>query len=105
MTALRRIAMRVRGDETEPLRARLLELSPGGFEERDVGGGAVELAVYAGGPVLGDVEAGVVGGLVSVPFAIVSGGVLCVVAAGAFAVFVPRLTRYVAGGVRAAPAP
>ena len=47
MTALRRIAMRVLGDETEPLRARLLELSPGGFEERDVGGGAVELAVYA----------------------------------------------------------
>jgi MFS family permease len=63
----------------------------------------VELAVYAGGPVLGDVEAGVVGGLISVPFAIVSGGVLCIVAAGAFALFVPRLTRYVAGGVRAAP--
>ena len=34
----------------------------------------VEIAVYGGGPVLGDVEAGVVGGLVSVPFAIVSGG-------------------------------
>ena len=33
----------------------------------------VEIAVYAGGPVLGDVEAGVVGGLVGVPFAIVSG--------------------------------
>jgi len=46
----------------------------------------VELAVYAGGPVLGDIEAGVVGGLVSVPFAIVSGGVACVVAAAAFSV-------------------
>ena len=46
----------------------------------------VELAVYAGGPVVGDVEAGVVGGLVSVPFAIVSGGVACMVVAGVFAV-------------------
>jgi MFS family permease len=54
----------------------------------------VELAVYAGGPVLGDVEAGVVGGLVSVPFAIVSGGLACVAAAGAFAAFVPSFARY-----------
>jgi MFS family permease len=55
----------------------------------------VEIAVYAGGPVLGDVEAGVVGGLVSVPFAIVSGGVACVVAAVAFAARVPSFARYV----------
>jgi ribosomal protein L11 methyltransferase len=47
MTALRRIAVRVPGDEAEPLRALLVELSPGGFEELDVGGGTVELAVYA----------------------------------------------------------
>jgi MFS family permease len=46
----------------------------------------VEFAVYAGGPVLGDVEAGVVGGLAGVPFAIVSGGVACVLAAAWFAV-------------------
>ena len=45
----------------------------------------VEFAVYAGGPVLGDVEAGVVGGLFGVPFAIVSGGVACVVSAAVFA--------------------
>jgi MFS family permease len=55
----------------------------------------VEIAVYAGGPVLGDVEAGVVGGLVSVPFAIVSGGLACVAAAGAFAKWVPSFTNYV----------
>jgi len=61
----------------------------------------VELAVYAGGPVLGDVEAGVVGGLAGVPFAIVSGGLACVVVAAAFAVFVPRLTRYVRPDTRA----
>jgi MFS family permease len=45
----------------------------------------VEFAVYAGGPVLGDVEAGVVGGLAGVPFAIVSGGVACVIGAAGFA--------------------
>lgn len=47
MTALRRIALHVPGDEAEPLRARLVELSPDGFEEVDLGGGAVELVVYA----------------------------------------------------------
>ena len=55
----------------------------------------VEIAVYAGGPVLGDVEAGVVGGLVSVPFAIVSGGLACIAAALAFAAFVPSFARYI----------
>ena len=55
----------------------------------------VELAVYAGGPVLGDVEAGVVGGLAGIPFAIVSGGVACVVAAGVFAVRVRSFATYV----------
>ena len=58
----------------------------------------VEFAVYAGGPVLGDVEAGVVGGLAGVPFAIVSGGAACVVVAGLFAGLVPRLRRYVRPG-------
>jgi MFS family permease len=54
----------------------------------------VELAVYAGGPVLGDIEAGVVGGLAGVPFAIVSGGVACMVAAGLFAVRVRGFATY-----------
>ncbi len=54
----------------------------------------VEIAVYAGGPVLGDVEAGVVGGLVGLPFAIVSGGVACVLGAAAFAAWVPSFSRY-----------
>ena len=54
----------------------------------------VEFAVYAGGPVLGDVEAGVVGGLVGVPFAIVSGGLACVAGAAMFAVMVPSFARY-----------
>jgi MFS family permease len=54
----------------------------------------VEFAVYAGGPVLGDVESGVVGGLAGVPFAIVSGGVACVIAAGLFAARVRGLAGY-----------
>ena len=55
----------------------------------------VEIAVYAGGPVLGDVEAGVVGGVFGVPFAIVSGGLACVAGAAAFAAFVPSFANYV----------
>jgi MFS family permease len=54
----------------------------------------VEIAVYAGGPVLGDVEAGVVGGLAGVPFAIVSGGIACIVAAATFAVRVRSFATY-----------
>jgi len=57
----------------------------------------IEYAVYAGGPVLGDVEAGLVGGLVSVPFAIVSGGIACVVGAAAFASRAREFAGYVAG--------
>ena len=47
MSRLRRIALRVPDGEAEPVRARLLELSPDGFEEVEVDGGAVELAVYS----------------------------------------------------------
>jgi hypothetical protein len=50
--------------------------------------------VYAGGPVLGDVEAGVVGGLAGVQFAIVSGGIACVVAAACFAARVRSFANY-----------
>jgi len=54
----------------------------------------VEIAVYAGGPVVGDVEAGVVGGLVNVPFAIVSGGIACVVSAAVFSTRVRSFATY-----------
>ena len=43
--SLRRVTVRTAGDAAEPLRARLLELVPDGFEERD-NGGVVELAAY-----------------------------------------------------------
>jgi MFS family permease len=68
------------------------DVTPDAFRGRVSG---VEFAVYAGGPVLGDVEAGVVGGVAGLPFAIVSGGVACMVVAGLFAALVPRLRRYV----------
>ena len=61
----------------------------------------VELAVYAGGPVLGNVEAGVVGGLAGLQFAIISGGVACVVAAAIFAVRVRSFATYVRPGIEA----
>jgi MFS family permease len=65
----------------------------------------VEIAVYAGGPQLGDVEAGLVGGLLNVPFAIVSGGAACVAAAAVFAVRVKSFARYVSpvGDVTSSP--
>ena len=55
----------------------------------------VEISVYAGGPVLGDIEAGVVGGLTSVQFAIVSGGIACMVSAAVFAARVKSFAAYV----------
>jgi MFS family permease len=66
-------------------------VTPDGFRGRVSG---VEMAVYAGGPVLGDIEAGVVGGLAGVPFAIVSGGIACVAAAAIFAARVRSFAEY-----------
>lgn len=54
----------------------------------------IELAVVASGPTLGDVEAGVVGSLVSVPFAIVSGGLACVAGVAVLGALVPEFARY-----------
>jgi len=53
LSALRRISLRLPDGAAEPFRVRLLELSPTGFEELDVGDGRVELAVYA---ATGDVD-------------------------------------------------
>jgi MFS family permease len=54
----------------------------------------IELSVVATGPTLGDLEAGVVGSLVSVPFSIVSGGLACIVGVGVIAILVPQFHRY-----------
>lgn len=54
----------------------------------------MEIAVYAGGPTLGDVEAGVVAGLTSVRFSVISGGVACLVGAAVVVLAIPTFLRY-----------
>lgn len=56
--------------------------------------GGVFIAVVAGGPRLGDVEAGAVANLVSAQFSVVSGGVACILGVLALAAFVPSFARY-----------
>lgn len=54
----------------------------------------VHIAVTAGGPRLGDFEAGAVAAVTSVPFSVVSGGVACVLGTLAIARWAPELARY-----------
>ena len=54
----------------------------------------VGMAVWTGGPRLGELEAGVVAAVTSVQFAIVSGGIGCVVVMLALAKALPGFTRY-----------
>ncbi len=56
--------------------------------------GGVTFANVASGPALGDLEAGVLAALISVPFAIVSGGVLCVVGIAVVALLRPEVLAY-----------
>ena len=54
----------------------------------------IEQVSYSTGPLLGDVEAGVVGSLAGVRVSIVSGGVLCIVGVGVAAALLPAFRRY-----------
>ncbi len=54
----------------------------------------IELAVVATGPSLGNLEAGVVGALVSVPFSVVSGGIACIAGVFVMGALVPEFARY-----------
>jgi MFS family permease len=54
----------------------------------------VSLSVVAGGPSLGDLEAGALASVTSVPFSIVSGGLACIVGVGVLAAAIPELLRY-----------
>jgi MFS family permease len=54
----------------------------------------IGLTVWAVGPALGNLEAGAVASLVSVPFAVVSGGIVCVAGAAAIGAVVPAFRRY-----------
>src|SRR5207249_3991032 len=54
----------------------------------------IELVSYSTGPLLGNVEAGVVASLAGLRASIVSGGVLCIVGVGLFAAALPAFRRY-----------
>jgi MFS family permease len=50
---------------------------------------SIEMVSYTSGPALGNAESGLVAGLFSVPFSVVSGGVLCVLGCAACFVLLP----------------
>jgi hypothetical protein len=54
----------------------------------------IELAVVATGPALGDIEAGAVASLISVPFSVVSGGAACIVGVAILSALFPQFARY-----------
>ena len=54
----------------------------------------VSLTVVAAGPSLGEVEAGALASVTSVPFSIVFGGVACIAGVGVLAALMPQLAAY-----------
>jgi hypothetical protein len=58
---------------------------------------ALNILVVAGGPRLGDFEAGVVAVAFSPTASVVSGGLLCIAGVGVIAVFVPQFARWRVG--------
>jgi hypothetical protein len=55
---------------------------------------ALHIAVVTSGPRLGDAESGLVAGATSTGFAVVSGGVACIVGAAVMQLLFPALSRY-----------
>jgi MFS family permease len=55
---------------------------------------SIEMVSYSSGPALGNAESGLIAGLVSVPFSVVSGGVLCVLGCAVCFVVLPRFRDY-----------
>jgi len=66
---------------------------------------SIHILVVTSGPRLGDIEAAVVASLTTPQFAVVSGGVLCVLGVGVVARWFPELARHVIGRPMTAPAP
>jgi MFS family permease len=54
---------------------------------------SLQMAVVEGGPRLGDLESGAIASAFSTQFSVVSGGVVCVIGALAFAVLLPKFRR------------
>jgi len=75
-------------------RGTILQLSvPDALRGRISG---INYLVVAGGPRVGDLEAGLVAAAFSPTVSVVSGGLLCIVGAGVIAVLAPSLRRYTA---------
>ena len=55
---------------------------------------SIEMVSYSSGPLLGNVEAGVVAAAFGVTASVISGGVLCVVSVLACGLWLPRFVRY-----------
>jgi hypothetical protein len=58
--------------------------------------------VVAGGPRLGDVEAGLMAAAFTPTVSVVSGGLLCIVGVALLAAFVPEFARYRRADAKAA---
>jgi MFS family permease len=54
----------------------------------------IEQVSYSSGPLLGNLESGIAAALFGVRASVVSGGVLCVVGVGFFALFLPAFRHY-----------
>jgi MFS family permease len=63
----------------------------------------VTMIFFMGGPQLGELEAGLVANWFGAPFAVVSGGLACLVATAWIGAATPRLRRYRRGGEGPAP--
>jgi hypothetical protein len=57
---------------------------------------SIQMAVVQGGPRLGDMESGTVAALTSVEFAVVSGGLACIVGAAVIGLLLPAFRRHLA---------
>lgn len=66
---------------------------------------AVNMLFFAGGPQLGEIEAGIAAKLVGGPLSVALGGLACVVMTGGVAAAVPELRDYGDGSERRAPEP
>jgi hypothetical protein len=64
---------------------------------------SIHILVVTSGPRLGDIEAALVASITTPQFAVVSGGVLCVLGVGVVARRFPELARHVIGRPAAVP--
>ena len=64
---------------------------------------SIQMAVVQGGPRLGDLESGAVATVTSLEFAVVSGGLACIVGAAVIGALLPAFRRHVAGEIDDVP--